>query len=273
MKNILVPIDFSDCSIKALQYAIGLCKITDGKLVILHSVQVPVLTEKGTETGEEIREEIDEKFNQVKKQVPLLEDVNYNFELNFEFVLSSIRKVVKKNYIDLIVMGTKGATGAKEIFLGSNTYETIKEVKCPVIAIPEKSESFQLGSIAFASDYKRIKDYADLDLMIELAKLRNSEIHILHIGEEKNMTREELEVGRSQDQCFKPVRHSYHYINGTDIAKEINSYLKSNGIKLLGVYARQHSLTDKLFHQSLTQEMVFHPEVPLLVIPETSPFE
>lgn len=267
--NIVVPIDFSNCSKKALEYAINLNKIAKGNLTILHAIQVPILAGDDSTTGTEIREEVAQKLDEIRTEMPVLQEIEYDFELSFDQMTSSIIKLDKKAAVDLIVMGTKGATGAKEIFLGSNTYETIKEIKCPVLAIPEKSLGFQLSPIAFASDYKRIEKYKDLDTLLYFSKLRNSEIHILHIGEDTKISRDELVVGRSQDQYFKDTRHSYHFINGSDIANEINRYIESNGIKILALYARKHDLTDKLFHHSLTQEMTYHGEIPLLVLPES----
>ena len=267
--NILVPIDFSDCSVKALEYAINLNKITKGKLQILHAVEVPILADDDSTTGVEIRADVAKNMDKLKEQLPQLSDIDSEFELSFNHIGSSIYNLNKKAKIDLIVMGTKGATGAKEIFLGSNTYETIKEIKCPVLAIPENTGNFQLNSIAFASDYKRIDNYKDLDTLVKLAKLRNAEVHILHIGENTNISRDELEVGRSQDQYFRDVKHSYHFISGSEVSTEINNYINSNSISVLALYARKHDLTDMLFHHSLTKEMTYHTQIPLLVLPES----
>ena len=269
MMNLLVPIDFSDCSVKALEFAIILNKIAKGKLIILHAVQVPILAGDDSNAGGEIKADVSEKMDALLNQVTDLKELNYDFELSFEHMTTSIRKLDKSTSIDLIVMGTKGATGAKEIFLGSNTYDIIKEIKCPVLAIPEKAVDFQLSSIAFASDYKKIEKFHDLDTMLKLAKIRNSEIHVLHVGEDNKIGRDEIEVGRGQDQYFKDTKHSYHFINGSDVANEINRYIQSNNIKILALYARKHDLTDKLFHHSLTKEMTYHAEIPLLVLPES----
>ena len=188
MKNLLVPIDFSECSNRALEYAVKLAKLTGSQITLMHAVQVPILEDGDSETGHEIREEVDRQIEKLNRKVDLSE-VKHTFKLSFDSITTAIRKLNKKTPVDLIVMGTTGASGAKEIFLGSNTYETIQQTQKPVLAVPVNSSSFGLGSIAFASDYKAIEKYQDLDTLIELSKLRNSEVHILHIGEDTKISR------------------------------------------------------------------------------------
>ncbi len=266
MKQILVPIDFSECSINALNYAVGLSKLTHKRLLILHAVQVPAIAGGEMEPGKEVEREVEEEFTSIKKSVPQLTEVEFEFQISFDFLLTSLRKL--SDQVDLIVMGTTGASGVKEALIGSNTLDVIKEIGIPVIAIPEQNDSLTVGTMAFASDYKEIVNMNDIKPMVDLARIRNSEIHILHIGEGNNITREELNAGKSQEQIFKQVRHSYHFINGTNVAAEINQYLENNGIKLLVLYARKHSLTEKIFHKSVTREMALHSKIPVFVLPE-----
>ncbi|MDA0195173.1 MAG: universal stress protein [Bacteroidetes bacterium] len=269
MKNILVPLDFSSCSIKAVEYAANLCKVLSGHMTLLHAIQVPALSDIDDETSLEIENEIMKSYEELKEKLPILNEVDHDFKLKFSSILSEIKQIAQYN-IDLIVMGTKGATGAKEVFIGSNTYEVIQDASCPVIAVPEDNSLFNLKTIALASDYKRIDDFDDLEPLILLAKKRNAEIHVLHIGQESKISRKELEVGKSQEQYLKSLSHSYHFIEEDDVVHGLNKYLEENRIDMLAIYARKHYLAEKLFHNSVTQKMTFHTKAPLFVLPERS---
>ena len=91
-----------------------------------------------------------------------------------------MKNCVEDKQIDLIVMGTQGATGAKEIFLGTQTVFTIKKMKCPVLAVPAKFSYENPKEILFPTDYKLNSSNKYLSLLRNICDTHTSRIHILN---------------------------------------------------------------------------------------------
>jgi len=96
--------------------------------------------------------------------------------LAVDFILETIDK--KKP--DLVVMGTTGASGLKEMIIGSNTSTIVEKAKCPVIAVPEKKIFSAIKSITYATNYNLTDIYA-LEKLVEIAKLFHAKITLLHV--------------------------------------------------------------------------------------------
>ncbi len=146
MKRILVPTDFSDNAYSALYYATRLFKNEACQFYILNAgdVEIPLFTGIiDTSTGDEqIRKESKEKLEETFHSIIRdSEDFGHVFETicTAKKLHEVIEETVKQRKIDLIVMGTKGATGAKGFFMGSNTSNIIQKIKCcPVLAVPHE---------------------------------------------------------------------------------------------------------------------------------------
>ena len=133
-----------------------MCKFT---IVNTYEVQTPIANTIGInyidlflKASEQSLEEVLEKFKK------LIHHPNSSFETISIFgdLSSSLNQLEEKSVFDYLVMGTKGASGIKEVFMGSNTVSVIKNVNCPVICIPENVTYKVPKKIAFAADYKKI---------------------------------------------------------------------------------------------------------------------
>ena len=99
----------------------------------------------------------------------------------FNTLIPAIRELVEDRDVDLIVMGTKGATGAKEILFGSNTVHVFKGVKCPVLAIPSGFDYEKPLEILFPTDYDVAFNQDQVKSLIDLAELHHSRINVMHV--------------------------------------------------------------------------------------------
>ncbi len=141
MKNILIPTDFSENAYSALYYATRLFKNEPCRFYILNTLdsEASVITGK---TDPQLINESKEKLTEIRHTIVRdTEDYDHSFEsiLTTEKLLETIEKTVKEKGIDIIVMGTKGATGAKGFFVGSTTSNVIQKIKCcPVLVVPEE---------------------------------------------------------------------------------------------------------------------------------------
>ncbi|MEM9856944.1 MAG: universal stress protein [Bacteroidota bacterium] len=270
--KILVPVDFSECSINATQYAASLAKKMNASLVLLHSLNVPVTHgELGATTilGElttGIEEDIEENFQKLVLQVPLLKDISYTKVIRHSFVTDAVYHTSANEAIDLIVMGTKGAHGLEEMIMGSNTYSVIRDIDIPVLAIPEGAVFKSIQGIVFASDYKTTNT-DNLKPLLSFTKTFGSEIHVLHVASEKNISQNELEEAKKFQRFFKNVRHHFHFIQNENLETSIENYVKDHRINMISLLPRKHSLFEQIFGKTHSRKIILHTEVPLLALP------
>lgn len=275
LKNILVPVDFSKCSINALQYAIELARMTEAKLTLLHCyiVRVPagdVGVDLQPELSHELKKNAEKSFEELKKTVGSLSLVEHEEMIDMTFVKAGITQRIRESPTDLVVMGTRGADNRIDAFFGSITYSTIKKSSAPVLVIPDEARFKPISKILFAADFKHIKNVKRLEIIKKLASLFKAEIQIIHIGKgwaELNM--HQTEEAAAIVEYFGPTEHSYHFIKEeVDVEDAIEDHMDEHHNELLVLIARKHRFPGSLFKRKVTRQTVLHTELPLLTIPD-----
>jgi nucleotide-binding universal stress UspA family protein len=160
MKRILVPVDFSKEAECAARIAANIAKKTGSEIYLLHMLELPVNTIDPAELTN-IRSEpqiiyfmklAHEKFDAFKK-LPFFKGLKVIESVQFHFAFAGIINESEKNNIDLIVMGSQGASGLQEMFIGSNTEKVVRRSKVPVLVVKRSADDFKINNIIFASDY------------------------------------------------------------------------------------------------------------------------
>lgn len=267
--KILIPTDFSDLSKVAIDYAIQLALTFKAQLSIL-SVVYASGPGRGSLGSKDL---LDVMINDAKKDGDLLLD-----ELQLKNkILPKVECEVIAGYpvekvvcnhansygADLIVMGTKGASGLKKIFLGSNAAAVIDRSILPVIAVPEFAKFNGVRDIVYATDITNLK--SELDKVISFARTFNARVHILHV----TSPREESAIDAKTfiDDLIKATNYShisFAVSHADDPEEGIDAYITKNKIDLLAMFTHELSFFEKIFGQSITRSTVFHSHVPLL---------
>jgi nucleotide-binding universal stress UspA family protein len=168
-----------------------------------------------------------------------------------------------KRDFDLIVMGTKGATGIKEIFLGSNTWDAIEEVQLPLIAVPEDCEVRPLKKIIIAIDRKEFSGTAKFEGLIELAKRNSAEVTVLHVGlSDEFSTPQKNQVS----EWFQGCELKFAWLKDQNVEKGIHDYAEANKSDMVVLINRKRSFWENLFHSSVTRKVAFHSHIPLYAL-------
>jgi hypothetical protein len=131
------------------------------------------------------------------------------------FFTDSIKKQVKEKKIDLIVMGTKGASGLKEMTMGSNTGDVMTKVKCPLLAVPENTTYHRPKEIAFPTSYHLGYDIKVLDDLKKIALLNDSTLRFLYISTKgEKLSNEQLKNQAFLNDYFSEITHTFHEVTG-----------------------------------------------------------
>ena len=280
MKHILLPTDFSDNSWNAIKYAITLFK--DEKCVfhllntytpIIYNVEYVLGYPAQFGLGDAIRntsqENLKELEERIAKEFP--NNPNHKFEslARFDTLISGIKEFMQKHKTHLIVMGTKGATGAKEILFGSNTVNVFKEIKCPVLAIPSNFDYENPHEVLFPTDLEINYNNVNLNLLKEIAKNHNSRINAMHVSTGYDLTEAQLKNKEELELIFKDISYLYHELKTMNVGEAINKFQIKAKINLLVMINNKHSFFENIFFKSKLSHIGFHLNVPFLVIPST----
>lgn len=274
-RKILIPTDFSDNAWSAVVYALKLFADEFCTFYFLNSTTIKVstlsnLSNKLLKTMEE--DAIRELLAWKKLAETSYANANHNFQIisSLEDLKTAVKKAVNEWEIDLIIMGTKGTTRAKEIFFGSNTVRILKSSKaCPVLIIPEEYEFAVPKQIAFPTDYNRFYSYIELKPLKQLADLHESKIRIMHINVEEDLNDIQEYNLIKLKEYLENYQYTLHWMPKYDKkAKEIFDFIEEMDINILVMVNYKHSFIEKIINEPVIKKIGFHPIVPFLVIPE-----
>lgn len=279
MRKILIPTDFSKNAYAALFYVSKLFSDESSNITLLHSFGEEVsrltsrvdvgrsenITEKLYEQSEEDGKELLHKIKlDTKKQ-----SHNYEFISTPALLASSINKLVTTEGIDLVVMGSKGRTGAEDVLMGSTTVKITKNLQgCPLLIVPHQVDFVMPLNIAFATDYNEFYQLSKLKSIIRLVRQYNSQLHLVHVGLEN-----ELEPKQQQNlEHFKNDLTEYdtqfHFVpKKENVSKTLHNFIDDKGIDMLALVYHKHAFINQLFREPVVSRIGKHTHVPTLVIP------
>ena len=252
MKNILVTTDFSNDAYCALFYISKLMASKSCTFYILNVYDelTPLAGKKaplfgGKKLLNQLQIESNEKLTNVFHKIILDNDnTKHSFQtLSKKGVLSKVViKTIEENAIDLVVMGNKGNTGAKEIFMGSNTIQVANAITlCPILAVPKQ---------------------------IDYTSLSNAAIRVMHINEEEILDAEQELKRKLLDNYLKEFTHSFHWMqNFTDKAQVIDNFLEKLHIDMFAMIHHKRSFFEKLVREPVLKDVSIYADIPLLILP------
>ncbi|MBQ0734799.1 universal stress protein [Aquimarina celericrescens] len=276
MKNILLPTDFSDNSKNAINYAMEFFKKELCTFYVLNVQKASSYTTDdlmaapaNTSIHESVLSDVKKKLNILVDQLKSsYSDENYTFHTitDYDIFTDAINQTVTSKNIDLIVMGTNGATGAAEVVFGSNTLNVIRKVDCPVIAIPQGYTFKQPKIILYTIDEM---DHFNTDgiepLMDTLIKYKSS-LRILKIKEDDTVTVADFDDKKHMKEFFKNINHTFHSIVNVPIALAINSFVQIMDIDLTAMFIKRETFMERFFKGSETSKISYGTRVPLLIM-------
>ncbi|WP_452228059.1 MULTISPECIES: universal stress protein [unclassified Lacinutrix] len=274
--NILLPTDFSDNAWSAIVYALKLYANESCVFYFLHTINDENLYKRSLVTDyflEALEEGATKDLSELKEQ-SIASNANEKHE--FEVVLSAekievaIKKSIEEYAIDMVIMGTKGASKNENIFFGSNTVRVLNKVKtCPLLVVPNEFDFVEPTQIAFPTDYNRFYNGEEIQVLRNLTELYNSKIRIVHIEEEKKLNEVQRYNINELDEYLNQVEHSFHWMpNYAKKASVINDFIEELDINILAMVNYKHSFIESVINEPVLKKISFHPVIPFLVIPE-----
>lgn len=276
MKKILFPTDFSPVATNAFIHALGLAKSVHGELILLHTYELPIIDNQfAPQNYQTIFDSLElANFDKFKDEIPKLrkiaednkmEDIKMSHMLMDGDLLYNIKEIIKKEKIDFVVMGTSGATGWKETFVGTNTGDAIVNLSVPVLSVPEKSNYSKIETIGFTTRFRE-KDKDALKKVIEIAKLTNAVVKCLYV--ETKSTDNTEDTYQQWHEQFKDEPVQFFIIPSEEVNQTIEEFIVHQNIDVLAMLTYKRSFFKWLFTSSFTEKMSYHCTIPILALHE-----
>lgn len=285
-KTILVPVDFSDYSLKACEIAFRLAQSVDHDVTIFSSYYSPVYS------GMPIFESIPYKNSDDDPLARMLKRTEADMS-NLENLLNKqmskgdlprvkfstvIRQGIPEDEItayseeskpSLIVMGTRGKDRKEQELIGSVTAEIIERNDVPTLAIPEDVEwgkNLSTLNIAYATNFDQ-KDLVAFQSMIDLFANVTLRVFMVHINQKEDSW-DEIKLAGIKDyfkKHYPEVEIEYSLLQDNDVLKALDEYVKEKHIDVISLNTRKRNLLTRIFNPSIARKMIFHARTPMLI--------
>ncbi|GAB4015380.1 hypothetical protein GCM10028808_40510 [Spirosoma migulaei] len=274
LQNILVPIDYSDASINALDTAIAMAKRQQAQLQLLHIVSINgIMGSTGSAMldvafGDHVASN-QQSLDMLAQNVRDEHAIECKAVVVLGAVYPSIVDEATKLQADLIVMGKHGASGLREFFIGSTAYAVLKHAPCPVLTIPHyrKWESFKKILFPIRPVADALSKY---DLARQLILKNNAELIVMGLIEYKEkyspdaLQEDAARLVKVLDEDEVKVQMHYYYCDS--MAQKIVEKTRTRNVDLVIITATLDYKIQDFFVGPFAQQVVNHAKVPVLSI-------
>ncbi|UCD60759.1 MAG: universal stress protein [Flavobacteriaceae bacterium] len=274
MKKILVPVDFSEHAAYALEVAAKLAKDFNSEIIVLHMMGLSeaYLTKSESEEAAEAHfyMKLAKKRYETFLDKPFLKGVKITEMVQNYKIFSEINQLAKEKDIDLIVMGSHGASGVSEIFVGSNTEKVVRTSDIPVLVIKEPTPLFSPELVVFACDLRveSIKAYHNARALFSQWNLK---LHLVYVNlpNEEFMSTEEM---KKKAEFFLKIAHNgevpsnteIEYVSDYSIEGGIFNYANDVNADLIAIPTHGRSGIAHFFKGSIGEDVVNHANLPVI---------
>ncbi|MBQ4915941.1 universal stress protein [Maribacter sp. MMG018] len=276
-KQILIPTDFSKNALNAMRYTVDLYSKLNCDFYFLnvldferYTTENLIIPESGSAAFELAKKDTEKKFQKLLNTLALHNDNpkhRYHTITTLDFLLEAMKKIIAEKDIDLVAMGTKGATGSKKVFFGSNTVNAMEKIReCPVLAIPDEISYTAPKEIVFPTDYKDTFKRKELRYLIEISKMYHSNIAVLHLNKKNELSHNQKENKQLLDTILEDTPHSFHNLTENNLAKGIQTFIESRNSNMMAFINRKHLFFGSVFSNPLVKEIGYDATVPILAL-------
>ena len=276
MKDILIPTDFSTCADHALDFGIEYAKKNNAKINLLHILKTPINWVNIPKDKEKdypgVRREISVAKNNLKEREKKVKENGLSVHKMLVYNQSNTDcfKNTTFHHYDMVIMGSHGASGPKELLFGSNAEYLINHVSIPVLIIKEAIIS-PIKKIAFLSDYKDsfVKSFPTL---LDFANYHKAEIDLLHINLKAFPAIEKeskVAFGMNRIERYFPRKKPYakHIIYHENVEQATDKYCEEHDVDMISLVSTKKAAGIFSFLQpSISKKIANHSKLPILIL-------
>lgn len=290
-KKILIPVDFSNYSMKACEFGFNFAKAYGGEVILLHVYFTPIYTsslpygdvfnyqindEEAVKTIlQRVHADLNALSDKVKEKIASgeLPDVKYTCVLREGIPEEEILRYSKEQHPRIIIMGTRGKNQKDIDLIGSVTAEVIERSRTAVLAIPENTPFQQFSEVrrvAFLTNFDQ-RDLIAFDSFISSWKPFHFSVSLIHLADAKDAkdTWNEIKLAGIKEyfnKQYPELEIQYKVVMNDDFLKSFDQYIEANQIDIITLTSYKRNIFARLFNPGIARKMIFHSDTPLLVI-------
>jgi len=286
VQRILVPIDFSDYSVNACRYAIGLAEKLNAEIKLMHVYYNPVINSMPlTDTyyyqvnmDEIIREieiraksSMEEFYKDLKEKIERdnIQGVKIDYALVSGIASEEIISMSEQYKPDVIIIGSRGQGERENDLIGSVTAKIIEDTKVPVLVIPEDSlyEGIATINILYATNFDD-SDYKALKKLMNIMSPFDIRLYCAHIGTQESNVWDKVKMDSLKEKLlaqYNDYEIECLIIEEEDFFKALQDIIREKRIDIISLVTHKRNLITKLLDPSVARKVLFHTNIPFLV--------
>jgi len=261
MNTVIVPIDFSETSLNAANYAAQLLTGHYGvTMVLYHSYSKASEAESANESLEKLKAGI-LKEHIVKMEVLAHEESDF---------VDGLEKAARHRRADLVIMGITGKSAIAQVFFGSNTLKMAERKVCPVLIVPENATFSPIKNVMLTSDFKNTLNTTPSVPIKDFLDVFKPQLHIVNVDNEHYISLTENYETEKQElkQMFADYNPEFYFMRLFDVDEAINLFAESRNIDLIIAVQKNRSFIGKLLNGSRTKTLTYHSKMPIMIMHE-----
>lgn len=278
MKNILLPTDFSENALNAINYALHMFEESACNFYLLHVVKSsgfgisdsPYMI-SATQVSDVYTQTAKARLKDLSNHISTTLSTNKKHKfytiIDHNFLVDSIRQQVAEKNIHMIVMGTKGATGLKKLIVGSNTGDVITKVHCNALVVPENATYTTLKEVAFPTDFSMLYNIDILQPVVNVVEKHAAAIRILNISKKDTvLNTDQIKNKELLEDYFSHIDHSFHFLTNNKVENAVQCFVESRNIDMITMVAKNLNYFQHILFHSKIEKISYHTDVPFLVL-------
>ena len=270
MKTFLIPVDFSDVSYTAAQYAIDLAGYVHARNVIFyHSYanRPPGGADDGASYQSSTLRHLKKMAEKLRKPNNLSTD-NFVFFTDDRPVEAGVRGIVHQYAVSMIVMGIAGLSDIENTLIGQHTMAVARSGVAPLLIVPRDHEFKPIGNAVYATDLHNVQHVTPVESIIRLASQLAASLHIVHVDPAtRGRTPDKIQSKTELLAMLGAVNPIFEVVSeARDKADGIFAYVKENQIDLILMASRNYGFFERLFHSSVSKKLLNIVDVPVVLL-------
>lgn len=269
MKKILVPVDFSETSVTATEFAVALAEKQEASLVLFHSVHIDYYSDYQFSTFSGAKVLLDDIYDaRIKDMEDFVKIFNTTIQIETKIsddsMIQGIQALVEKEGIDLVVMGTHGSSGMAEVFVGSNTEKAVRRISCPIISVPKGYELNRINRILVPIDLREVKESFLMQVKL-LQDQFQAKVEFLWVKTPHNIENEEevtSELGKTFDS-LGITDFDFSIVKNVFPSDGILDHAENTGVDIIAIATHARRGISHWLSGSLTEDIVNHIKIPV----------
>lgn len=261
MNTVIVPVDFSETSLNAANYAAQLLSGHYGvTMVLYHSYSKAGEAANATESLEKLKADL-MKNHIVKMDVLAHEEADF---------VDGLERAARHRRADLVIMGITGKSAIAQVFFGSNTLKMAERKVCPVLIVPERASFSPLKNVMLTSDFKSTIASTPSVPIKDFLNIFKPQLHVVNVDKDHYISLTEDYENEKQElkKMFADYKPEFYFMRLYDVDEAINLFAESRNIDLIIVIQKNNSFIDKMLRGSRTKALSYHSKMPILVMHE-----